>query len=73
MSGMNNIGRRRFTALMAATLLPSSPVAGRTRDRQLHPSRPMTHLIKPPRLQKGDLVGLIAPGGYTSDAAIQRP
>lgn len=72
MSGMNNIGRRRFTALMAATLLPSSPVAGRTRDRQLHPSRPMTHLIKPPRLQKGDLVGLIAPGGYTSDAAIQK-
>jgi muramoyltetrapeptide carboxypeptidase len=32
----------------------------------------MTHLIKPPRLQKGDLVGLIAPGGYTSDASIQK-
>jgi muramoyltetrapeptide carboxypeptidase len=32
----------------------------------------MKHLIKPPRLKKGDLVGLIAPGGYTSDASIQK-
>lgn len=29
-------------------------------------------MIKPPRLQPGDLVGLLAPGGHTSDAAIER-
>jgi muramoyltetrapeptide carboxypeptidase len=32
----------------------------------------MTPLIKPPRLRRGDVVGLIAPGGYTSDAAIDK-
>ena len=32
----------------------------------------MTPLIKPPRLRKGDVIGLVAPGGYTSDAAIQK-
>jgi muramoyltetrapeptide carboxypeptidase len=32
----------------------------------------MTPLIKPPRLRRGDVVGLIAPGGYTSDAAIEK-
>jgi muramoyltetrapeptide carboxypeptidase len=30
----------------------------------------MTPLIKPPRLRRGDLVGLVAPGGYTNDDAI---
>jgi muramoyltetrapeptide carboxypeptidase len=29
-------------------------------------------LIKPPRLRHGDLVGLVAPGGHASDAAISR-
>ena len=29
-------------------------------------------LIKPPRLREGDLIGLIAPSGYTSDAAIAK-
>jgi len=32
----------------------------------------MTPLITPPRLRKGDLVGLVAPGGYTSDDAIEK-
>jgi len=32
----------------------------------------MTPLIKPPRLRRGDVVGFIAPGGYTSDAAIDK-
>lgn len=32
----------------------------------------MTPLIKPPRLRRGDVVGLVAPGGYTSDAAIEK-
>ncbi len=29
-------------------------------------------LIKPPRLRQGDLVGLLAPGGHTSDNAIEK-
>jgi muramoyltetrapeptide carboxypeptidase len=32
----------------------------------------MPALIKPPRLRRGDLVGLVAPGGYTDDAAIEK-
>lgn len=32
----------------------------------------MHSLVKPPRLRRGDLVGLVAPGGYTSDAAIEK-
>jgi muramoyltetrapeptide carboxypeptidase len=32
----------------------------------------MTPLIKPPRLRRGDVVGLIAPGGWTSDASIEK-
>lgn len=32
----------------------------------------MQTLIKPPRLRRGDLVGLVAPSGYTSDAAIEK-
>ena len=29
-------------------------------------------LIKPPRLREGDLIGLIAPAGHTSDASIEK-
>jgi muramoyltetrapeptide carboxypeptidase len=29
-------------------------------------------LIKPPRLQAGDVIGLVAPGGYTTEAAIAK-
>jgi muramoyltetrapeptide carboxypeptidase len=32
----------------------------------------MTPLIKPPRLARGDVVGLVAPGGYTTDATIEQ-
>jgi len=64
MSGFNSISRRRFNTLLAASLaLPAAAAV---------PSHPMTPLIKPPRLRKGDLVGLVAPGGYTSDAAIDK-
>ena len=60
---MSYLSRRRFTALLAAAFaLPASAA--------LPP--PMTPLIKPPRLRKGDLVGLVAPGGYTNDAAIEK-
>lgn len=32
----------------------------------------MPALIKPPRLRRGDTVGLIAPGGYTSEKSIAK-
>jgi muramoyltetrapeptide carboxypeptidase len=57
--------RRRFNAMMAAALLlPFAPARSA--------SRKMTPLIKPPRLRRGDVVGLVAPGGYTSDASIEK-
>jgi muramoyltetrapeptide carboxypeptidase len=57
--------RRRFNAMMAAALLlPFAPARSA--------SRTMTPLIKPPRLRRGDVVGLVAPGGYTSDASIEK-
>jgi muramoyltetrapeptide carboxypeptidase len=57
-------GRRRFNAMMAAALL--LPFAS------ARAASTMTPLIKPPRLRRGDVVGLVAPGGYTSDAAIEK-
>lgn len=63
-------GRRRFGgALAAATLAAALPVQAASRRR--HPHAPMT-LIKPPRLREGDLIGLIAPSGHTSDEAIAK-
>jgi muramoyltetrapeptide carboxypeptidase len=57
-------GRRRFNAMMtAALLLPFAPARS---------ASSMTPLIKPPRLRRGDVVGLVAPGGYTSDASIEK-
>ena len=50
--------------MTAALLLPFAPARSA--------SRKMTPLIKPPRLRRGDVVGLIAPGGYTSDASIEK-
>lgn len=32
----------------------------------------MKHLIKPPRLKQGDLIGLVAPAGHTNDNAIEK-
>ncbi|MYN17604.1 LD-carboxypeptidase [Rugamonas sp. FT107W] len=59
-------GRRRFGQLLAAAALgagalPASAAPARKRAMRL---------IKPPRLQPGDLVGLIAPAGHTNDAAL---
>jgi muramoyltetrapeptide carboxypeptidase len=61
---MHEPTRRNVTRLLAAgLLLPTLPAFAMSR---------MPPLIKPPRLRQGDLVGLVAPGGYTSDAAIQK-
>lgn len=59
-------GRRRFGYLLAAAALgagalPASAAPGKGKAMRL---------IKPPRLQPGDLVGLVAPAGHTNDAAL---
>ncbi|MCC2960176.1 LD-carboxypeptidase [Massilia sp. IC2-278] len=66
------ISRRAFAAWLAAaaTLPLHSEAAARPRARK-PPSR-MKPLIKPPRLRRGDTVGLIAPGGYTSEKSIAK-
>jgi len=54
------IGRRRFGALMAAGMATPAiamPAPART-------------LVKPPRLFPGAVIGLVAPGGHTTEAAI---
>lgn len=56
------MGRRTFGALLAAGLAAPSIAA----------PKPAMKLRKPPRLAPGAVIGLIAPGGYTSDAAIEK-
>lgn len=67
MSSDKPLSRRSFATLMAAAVvLPAGAAPHR-------PTHAMKHtLIKPARLREGDLVGLIAPGGHTSDAAIEK-
>jgi muramoyltetrapeptide carboxypeptidase len=65
---MKPMSRRRFGRLLAA-----SPIASPILTAAAAPSSPaMTPLLKPPRLRKGDVIGLVAPGGYTSDDAIEK-
>lgn len=58
-----HIDRRTFAALlaagMAAPALAAPPVLARP-------------LVKPPRLKAGGVIGLVAPGGYTTEAAIAK-
>ncbi len=71
MSSSKQISRRGFGTLLAAAMaLPGTANAGAKTQRRAHAmKRP---LIKPPRLCEGDLIGLIAPGGRTSDASIEK-
>lgn len=61
------INRRSFGALTAAGIAASFPSLAAAAFR-----RPTKQLIKPPRLRPGDLVGLVAPGGYTNDRSIEK-
>lgn len=62
--------RRRFGgALAAAALATALPAQAAGVHRRRNSS--MT-LIKPPRLREGDLIGLIAPSGHTSDESIAK-
>ncbi|WP_426192368.1 S66 peptidase family protein [Massilia sp. DWR3-1-1] len=62
--------RRRFGGALAAASLAAALPAHAAGGSRRRPS-PMT-LIKPPRLREGDLIGLIAPAGHTSDDAIAK-
>jgi len=67
------ISRRAFAAWLAAcAVLPTAEAAPRRHARKHPSSRPMKSLIKPPRLRRGDTVGLIAPGGYTTEKSIAK-
>lgn len=71
MSSSDKISRRAFATLVAAAaMLPASPRAATAKTRTQHHMK--RALIKPPRLRQGDLVGLIAPGGRTSDPSIEK-
>ncbi len=60
-----NRSRRRFGAGAAALVAAASfPALARAA-----PSRP---LLKPPRLKRGDVAALVAPGGHLEDAEIER-
>jgi muramoyltetrapeptide carboxypeptidase len=63
--------RRAFAGWLAAAALLPLTAAGAPRRRRATSSR-MKPLIKPPRLQPGDTVGLIAPGGYTTEKSIAK-
>ena len=62
-----NFTRRSFSALTAEGLAASFPGLACAASRSS-----AKKLIKPPRLRSGDLVGLIAPGGFTSERAIEK-
>jgi muramoyltetrapeptide carboxypeptidase len=78
MPSSTKISRRAFGSLLAAAallpaVLPFPALAASRARRRPHPApHPMKHLIKPPRLQQGDLIGLIAPAGHTNDKAIEK-
>jgi muramoyltetrapeptide carboxypeptidase len=72
MSSNSRINRRGFGKFAAASLLLPASFASQAAQPHRRSTPTMKYLIKPPRLQSGDLVGLIAPGGYTSDASIQK-
>jgi muramoyltetrapeptide carboxypeptidase len=58
--------------MAAAVLLPAQARAAGRRARSSHTQQPMKHLIKPPRLKQGDVIGLVAPAGHTNDSAIEK-
>jgi muramoyltetrapeptide carboxypeptidase len=65
--------RRRFGgALAAAAFAAALPATGNAKALRPAPHAMKRPLIKPPRLREGDLVGLIAPGGHTSDSSIEK-
>ena len=69
------MNRRNFghwvTASAALAILSAAPTAFAI-PRKRHEQKIVPRLIKPARLNSGDLVGLIAPGGWVDDALIEK-
>jgi muramoyltetrapeptide carboxypeptidase len=61
------LSRRRFGGLLAALGTAALPAAAAP-----SPRRKSMRLLKPARLQPGDLVGIAAPAGFTTDAAVAK-
>ena len=59
---MAGIGRRTFAGLLAAGLAAPGMAV----------TLPAPALVKPPRLKRGDVIGLVAPSGHTNEAAIAK-
>jgi muramoyltetrapeptide carboxypeptidase len=62
------ITRRSFGAVAAAMSVTAPGIVAAARPSL----RTMPTPIKPPRLRQGDVVGLIAPGGYTNERSIDK-
>lgn len=62
------ISRRRFGNLLAAAALGSTALPAAASS----PRRKSMRLLKPARLRPGDLVGIIAPAGFTTDTALEK-
>jgi muramoyltetrapeptide carboxypeptidase len=60
--------RRQFGNLLAAAALGSAALPATAAPIR----RKSMRLLKPSRLQPGDLVGIIAPGGFTNDDALAK-
>jgi muramoyltetrapeptide carboxypeptidase len=60
--------RRQFGNLLAAAALGSAALPATAAPIR----RKSMRLLKPARLQPGDLVGIIAPGGFTNDDALAK-
>lgn len=73
MSSQTNLSRRRFGGLLAATLgaagTPAWAAAAQGKGKRMQQQHA---LIKPARLREGDLVAIIAPGGFTDEDAIAK-
>ena len=73
MSSQTNLSRRRFGGLLAATLgaagTPAWAAATQGKGKRMQQQHA---LIKPARLRQGDLVAIIAPGGFTDEDAIAK-
>lgn len=75
MPNFPNPRRRALLCLLGGAFLlaPGLALPAQAGARRRRPSLPkMSPLIKPPRLQPGDTVGLIAPGGYATEKSIAK-
>jgi len=66
------LSRRRFGNLLAGLGTAALGTAALPATAAPSPRRKSMRLLKPARLRPGDLVGIAAPAGFTSDAAVEK-